>query len=124
VPPDAPQAAEGEAQVAQDEDHADAEHVGGDADEEGGPQYKLDQIISVCFVPLRLDGARDDDGETVVVWNNRRPGSSAYCRPLLLSWEKETLPAPRRIRTRYRIELCIGHWSMPTTWTVSFKVHN
>lgn len=41
------------------------------------------------LVPLRL--ACEKDGQNIVTWQNPRPSSPRYCRPIKLQYKKETL---------------------------------
>ena len=45
-------------------------------------------LFMTCIVPLELSGFYNN--KNVVVWRNEKPSSTAYCRPVRFSFQKET----------------------------------
>lgn len=60
---------------------------------EGEQQSMSDSsLISICLVPLQL---KTNDGK-LLLWNNSNPSSTRFCRPIKLSFEKETTDVIKR----------------------------
>jgi len=50
-----------------------------------------ESIFSICMVPLQIL-----DINNAVIWQNERPSSTRFCRPIKISFEKETADLVRK----------------------------
>lgn len=47
-------------------------------------------LFMTCIVPLQLYAFPENDGERIILWQNPRPSSTRYCRPIKLEFIKES----------------------------------
>lgn len=60
--------------------------------EENGTSLNDSSLFAVCIVPLQLQTSSNNN----ILWNNPRPSSTRYCRPIKLIFEKETNEVSKR----------------------------
>lgn len=48
------------------------------------------RVLMMCLVPLQMYALSPDHGKKIIVWQNPRPSSTRYCRPIKLEFAAET----------------------------------
>lgn len=66
---------------------------------ENNAEYNDESVIILSLVPIRLF-ANSNIKNDIILWQNPRPGSTRFCRPIKFTFEKETAK-----KTRYEVEL-------------------